>query len=475
MRLQPPSPSLVGLPEHAKGLLSSFKSLAETRVRGMLASVGEEVVSQGRASDGADAGMITDDHVADGLFGLGPVFCWDDAEAIWEIEKSKVFPRKARKTSFSKDMTLSSYVSKADQLYRDGKIDDALDAYLAVEGQNKSPDFTLMITEGNLRLFRLGDVQTARNYYQRADKMLDGKHLYFRGYALLHLALCSHYLGERDRAANLAKQVVSLTPDFQEARYQYAQYEALRGRPNDAFRELTRLIKENRLYVLKIFSDATFEPLYTSLIEHLATSRDELIESQRPVLSLADELLEAFDPSVMEGDESSTLREELNSNRQFVEKALQSSGFLDAHAVTERIGRRFKQLNESSKEFALGIDSRRTELKKSWRRIQDRVKQNSVRKQRLTAVLSLLLAMGGCTAMVVRSHEPDNLIAAAGVALALIVLGGLVSISIPVILARNGELKEIAQELKGVEAQVKVADQIVDKIGEHLARDRDGD
>lgn len=459
----------MGRAEGAQGLLGAFKGLAEMRLRQMLSSANERVISPERFEEGADATAIGEDDAAEGLLRLGPVFCWDDAEAVWEIEKGKVFARKTRKATLSIDMNLSGYLAKADQLYRDGAAEEALEAYQGLEGRTKTLDFTIMITLGNLRLFRMGDVKSAHGYYQRAVKMLDGKHLYFSSYALLHQALCAHYLGEADAAAALAARAVDMTPDLDEARYQLAQYQALRGRANDAFHALKRLVTERRLYVAKVFSDPCFADLHGPLLEYLDERRDEVLEGQQGLLDLSAEIGSLLEHADLDDPEADALREQLQSLRNYLGHAVGTRAYLDAHALSDRVAGRFSGFRDAVVAYAGKVSERDDEVHQQWRRLENSYRGNLVSKQRWIAVISLIASMGGCTAIVSRSQTPDALIAGASVALGGIILGGLVSISIPRLLARRAGLKDVAAELKALKTRARVLEKVLNKVDELLA------
>lgn len=468
LQLVPGRPSLVGVEENSLALVKSMKNLARLRLQALLGRASEAVVSHQRARTGADASGISEKDVALGLFGFGPAFCWDDAEAIWEIEKSKLFTRKSRKNDLIGDSTLGTHLSRADQNYRDGRVEEAREGYQFVEGQAKRTEFSLLITQGNLRLFRLGQPASAQQYYQRAARQLQDKHLYFAAYALLHQALCAHFIGAPEQASKVAGKAVSLMPDFVEARYQYAQYEMLAERPNSAIKELTKVFAEDRRYVLKTLADPTFAELHGALSSHMDEGVEALAEAREPLLTLGEEVAEVLDAPCIANSDVAALREEMAGHTRFIAEGARNRSFLDAYALNERALERFKEFTESIQAYIKEIEEKATEIRNQLRHKKDSLRSRAAGKQRLVAVASLLLGLGGCTAMLMDANDPSALISAVGLALATIVIGGLVSIAIPAMAARDEDTKKLAGEIAALECRTKALNRAHDLVGAQL-------
>lgn len=472
--LFPSAPSLVGVEEHSRALVRNLTSLARTRLQGLLARASEAVVSHQRGRSGIDANEIGEEDVSLGMLGFGPAFSWADAEAIWEVEKSKLFARKSRKNDLVGEATLSSHMSRADQFYRDGKLDKARETYQQVEGQAKRTDFTFLITQGNLRLFRLGQPASAQQYYLRAARQLQDKHLYFAAYALLHEALTSFYLGAPDKASKLAGRAVSLMPDFTEARYQLAQYEMLAERPNSALRELTKVIAEDRRYVLKALADQTFSELRGALLEYLAEGVEALNEARQPLLEVGGELIAMLDKPCVANGNAAALHEEMADHLRFMQEGARSSGFLDVHALNKRAKERFREFAESVKAYRSEADEKIEETRTQLRRKKDELRKGAVGKQRVIAVISLVLGLGGCSVVLMDADNPQAVLGAVSVAFGAIVIGGLASIAVPAMAARDEDTRQLAGEIHDAECSNKVLDHVLDKLAVHVKSDADG-
>ncbi len=460
LRLNPAAPSLCGVEDASPALIQTVKTHAQARLQIMLKAVPEAVVSNNRALSGSDLSTINDEEMTQGLFGFGVAFTWDDAEAIWEIEKTKPYALKARKSMSDADSAVDAQLRKSDQLYRDGKIPEAQEGYLFVEGHNKVPEFTLLITEGNLRLFQLGQVASAQQYYQRAVKMLYRKHLYFTSYALLHHALCCFYLGSPAKAAKLAKQAVDYLPEFTEAHYQYAQYEMLCDRPKVALKALQKVLCQDRRYIAKIMVDPCFAAIHDEMLGKLEVRKEEVISDLEPMLALGREVVELLSSDCVESSPLAQLRQEMLDNLKFASDAQVRPGFLDAMAAVERIQRVFVCFEKSNAEMMGHIGEHARKLRSDLEKKKYKIKSNSLGKQRFVATFFMLMGLSGCSALMYRSTDADTAIAAVSVALGVTIIGGLLSIAVPNLLSKDAEFRALRSELESVECQSKILKRI---------------
>ncbi|MCB1738668.1 MAG: hypothetical protein KDI42_11120, partial [Gammaproteobacteria bacterium] len=162
------------------------------------------------------------------------------------------------------------------------------------------------------------------------------------------------------------------------------------------------------------------------------------------------------------------LREEMAGHTRFIAEGARNRSFLDAYALNERALERFKEFTESIQAYIKEIEEKATEIRNQLRHKKDSLRSRAAGKQRLVAVASLLLGLGGCTAMLMDANDPSALISAVGLALATIVIGGLVSIAIPAMAARDEDTKKLASEIAALECRTKALNRAHDLVGAQL-------
>lgn len=72
------------------------------------------------------------------------------------------------------------------------------------------------------------------------------------------------------------------------------------------------------------------------------------------------------------------------------------------------------------------------------------------------------------------ADNPQAVLGAVSVAFGAIVIGGLASIAVPAMAARDEDTRQLAGEIHDAECSNKVLDHVLDKLAVHVKSDADG-
>jgi tetratricopeptide (TPR) repeat protein len=281
--------------DQARSISHQTKAL----IQAQLAAAGGVVASQNRIAEGIDVVACEVNRVAQGMFGLKAAFEWGISEVVWQIEQNRDELRSIVEILSAPLDTQSKELRKrAEEAYANGWIDDALDDFHAALTKNRY-DFSIHLSLGVIYLFRLADKEKALEFFESAIKYAKPKSPYHTSYALLHKALILRDFGRLEEAEECTRQAAALCPQFAEAIYQNAQYNALLQRADKAVAMLLGAIKLDLNYCEKSLNDESFDGIRHEVVAALdglremerlaATSAlNDVRESASRVLSIAD-------------------------------------------------------------------------------------------------------------------------------------------------------------------------------------------
>ncbi|MGR3303214.1 MAG: tetratricopeptide repeat protein [Candidatus Scalindua sp.] len=196
--------------------------------------------------------------VGNGIFGLKAAFEWDISEVVWQIEQNtKDFKDMLKVIYASQDASSTNMRFLAQDAYEEGKIADALVIYSELS-QNCQNDFSVFLSLGIICLFYEKNKEKALDNFNKAIEIAKLQSDYYTSYALLHKALVLRDLDLLEEAEEFSKQAIDLSPDFTEAIYQNAQYNALLKKLDRVIPLISKIIHIDMLYCLKINNEKDF-------------------------------------------------------------------------------------------------------------------------------------------------------------------------------------------------------------------------
>jgi len=246
------------------------------------------VVSQERIASGIDNMAYGIERLAEGLESLASAFDWAFSEMLWHLEQQRaVLDEILRTLQAPLDTQARELRRRAEDAYRNGWIDDALEDFLESERRNRY-DFAIHQSLGSIYLFHKRDPEKALEYFEKAVKYAAPKSPYHASIALLHMGLVNYLEGDFRKAHEATSRAMELSPHLYEAHYQHAQYCANLGEFDEAIDHLEAAIDGDRYYCLKAGSEKDFDVMkqrLRSLFEDLRSeaqnqARDDVAEAQ---------------------------------------------------------------------------------------------------------------------------------------------------------------------------------------------------
>jgi tetratricopeptide (TPR) repeat protein len=249
------------------------------------------IVSQERIADGIDKIAFGVDRVADGLESLASAFEWGFSEMVWQMELQRaVLVEILRVLQAPLDTQAKELRKRAEDAYRNGWIDEALEDFLESEKKNRY-DFTVHQSLGNIFLFHKKNPEKALEYYEKAAKYATPKSPYHASLALLHIGLTYYLQGDFQKAYEATLKAIGLTPNIYEAHYQHAQYCANLGKYDEAIEHLREAIRGDRYYCLKAGSEKDFDVMKERLRSFFEDLRDKAQNQAKSEIDKAEELV----------------------------------------------------------------------------------------------------------------------------------------------------------------------------------------
>lgn len=129
-----------------------------------------------------------------------------------------------------------------------------------------------------LYLFQKADETKAFDSFKKAVKYSRPKSKYHASLSLLYLARIKCNLKQIEKAEKFTTEAIELTPDFAEALYQNAQYNALLNNIENSLDSLKRAVEIDAKYCLKTNSDHFFKKMRTDVDRLFMKLRDTEIE-----------------------------------------------------------------------------------------------------------------------------------------------------------------------------------------------------
>jgi tetratricopeptide (TPR) repeat protein len=361
--------------------------------------------SQERISEGIDNLSYGIDRVEHGIAGLQAAFEWGISEVVWQIEQNRKILRTILEVlSAPLDTQAKELRKRAEGAYANGWFDDALEDFLESERKNRY-DFSIHTSIGMIYLFQKIDKDKALEYFDKAIKYAKPNSGYHTSFALLYKGLIKRDLGLIEEAERCASEAVELSPDFAEALYQNAQYNALLAKPEKSVQLLKKAIELDVNYCEKIFHEKDFEKIEPSITNLFVQLRDKESAKAREKFALILKRIDKFDSLLHEITNQESVEAENKDLRICLDRIKELMrrnsyrDYLEANRWIDGFGPLFEKVRSNLKAQLEGIagsyDSNIYNIKK------EKVKQKSDSMDRLSYIwwgipVSILLGLRGC-------------------------------------------------------------------------------
>lgn len=253
-----------------------IKSQATEMITSQIASTNAIIASKNIRTDTINNLTYDMESIENGIYGIKAAFEWGISDVVWQIEqdseKLKEFLEFVYATS---DKVIKNLRRDAEEDYGSGKIDLALHSLQELSTENQY-DFSVHMSMGIIYLFHKIDKEKALSCF---DKVIHhaGKlsAAYYTSYALLYKALIKRDYGLIKEAESLTNQAIKTLPNFTEAVYQNAQYNALLNKPDKVIPLLKKAINSDIIYCLKINNEKDFDGMRSQINKLFEEVRDE--------------------------------------------------------------------------------------------------------------------------------------------------------------------------------------------------------
>ena len=244
-------------------------------IKSQIASTSAIIASQDRIREGIDNISYGIEDVKEGIYGLKAAFEFGISEVVWQIEQNRQVLKDILDVLMSPlDTQAKELRRRAEEAYANGWIEDALEDFLESEKKNKY-DFSVFTSIGIIYLFQKGDREKAFEYFEKAIKYAKPKSKYHASFALLHAALIKHDLNFIEEAEKFTAEAVELSPDFAEALYQNAQYNAQLNNVQKSISNIEKAIKLDKNYCIKVDNVPMFAPIRNEVNNLFERLRDK--------------------------------------------------------------------------------------------------------------------------------------------------------------------------------------------------------
>jgi hypothetical protein len=254
---------------------NALRAQAKCMQESQLARADALLASQDRIREGLDFLNERMDGIQDSLYDLKSSFEWGISEVVWQLEQNRTVLKEIVEILMAPlDTQAKERKRRAEEAYANQWMDDAEDEFLESEKLNKY-DFTIHLSLGMIRLFHSKNKMEALASFEKAIKYATPQSTYHACYAKLYKALILFDLGRTKEAEACTDEVIGAMPDFLEARYQNAQYNAQLHQKDKCLAQLRFVIDSDRTYCLKAQLDPLMQPVRTSLQELFETLREQ--------------------------------------------------------------------------------------------------------------------------------------------------------------------------------------------------------
>ncbi|MCP5006348.1 MAG: hypothetical protein GY941_20780 [Planctomycetes bacterium] len=203
--------------------------------------------------------------VGDGMYGLKAAFEWGISDVVWQLELRGSYLCDHKDALFRPFSPQVKKIFKdAVDAYEDGCVEESLEKFLELDSE-VCFDFATHITIGIIYLFHEMSKERAGEYFNKALNYVRATSPYYTAYALLYKALIKRDYGHVEEAESCTREAIKLCPDFTEAIYQNAQYNALLNKSEIVIPLLKEVIQDDVIYCLKINGERDFDGIRTDI------------------------------------------------------------------------------------------------------------------------------------------------------------------------------------------------------------------
>jgi len=347
--------SAIQLGKDVKTQTKAINKQTEALLAAQIASTSAIISSQERISEGIDNVAYGVERVEEGMYGLKAAFEWGISEVVWQIEQNRHVLEGILAVLMAPLNTQAKELRRrAEDAYANGWFEDALEDFLESEKKNKY-DFLVHISIGMINLFQKIDKEKAFEYFEKAIRYAKPKSPYHASFALLYKALIKRDLGHIEEAEKCTDEAVGLCPDFAEALYQNAQYNALLNKPAKAIPLLKKAIEMDINYCEKIQNESAFDKIRTQVNAMFEELRDEQKQKARAEYETLAEKLKAFNNLVNEIKNQEPMEIDdfaINKYKRRVTELMRRNSYrdyLEANTILENLYVLQKKLNSDIK------------------------------------------------------------------------------------------------------------------------------
>ena len=357
----------------------ALKKQTKKMISAQIAPADSIISSQGRKDDVVHDIEYDIKSIGQGMRGLKAAFEWGISDVVWLIEKDRE-DLKGIIASISgvSDKQINTLRNKAEGAYAGGKMDDALVYFTELESHTVK-DFSVCISLGIIYLFHKIDREKALEFFEKAVKNAGSQFAYYASYALLYKALIKRDFGLIEEAEECTSEAIKLSPDFVEAMYQNAQYNALLNRTEKAVPLLKKAIKEDIIYCLKISGELDFDEIKPEIIKLYGEIRDEekaevkeKLEAEKKSVIILNNAVKGIQKLGYEVPKDSSIelfqKNEKGENSE-IDKMLENNSVFDVHIadilltlLSAKLKRRKDRLKRKSNEIQINLDKQIEEL-----------------------------------------------------------------------------------------------------------------
>ncbi len=313
--------------------------------------------------------------VGQGMRGLQAAFEWGISDVVWLVEKNtEEFRNVMINICPFSDEQMDKARYQADGAYAKGAIQDALEKLLELKSFIQN-DFPNTISLGMVYLFHDIDKKRALDYFDKAIEYVKPFSPYYVSYALLYKALIKRDFGLIEEAEKCTREAMKSSPDFDEAMYQNAQYNALLERPEKAIPLLRQVIKRDIVYCLKIKREKDFEQIKTEVTKMFEEIRDnenekvkKIVEDENKSEVLINNVIKGIKKLGYDVSKAASFKS-LQDAKSEIDKLIRNNSIIDAYIsgillsmLTKKLQRKKQQLKMKCQEINTKIESNIAEL-----------------------------------------------------------------------------------------------------------------
>ena len=354
----------------------SLKKQTQKMIDTQIAPANSIISSQERKGDVIQDIEYDIKSIGQGMRGLKAAFEWGISDVVWLIEKDTEDLKEIMRTiRGASDKQINMLRDKAEDAYAAGKMDSALIYFTELEPYTMK-DFSVCISLGMIYLFHKIDKEKALEYFEKAIKEARSLSAYYTSYALLYKALIKRDFDLIEEAEGCTNEAIKLSPDFAEAMYQSAQYNALLNRPEKTISLLKKAIKEDVIYCLKINGERDFngiEPEIIELYEEIRNEKNgevkEKLEGEKKDVVVLNNAVKGFQKLGYDVPRDSSVELFQKGENNEIDKMLENNSIFDAHIadilltlLSKKLKRKKELLKRKGNGIQINIDKQIQEL-----------------------------------------------------------------------------------------------------------------